>query len=287
MPKIKILRIITRMNIGGPARQAALLSSELGKRGFDCVLLTGSISDDEGDMSYVAAESGIGPLVISEIGREISFLSDLSGFFRVYKVIRKEKPQIVHTHMAKAGTIGRLAAKIAGVPIIIHTFHGHIFHSYFSPFKTRVFVGIERLLASMTDKIVVISAKQKDEIKKCLNLSGNNKLVLIPLGFDLEKFMTDKDEKVLRHRLNIPEDALVVGIVGRLTAIKNHTMFLKAAAEIKKKNAGKAIRFIVVGDGEHKSDLTKLSSDLGLKDDVIFTGWRKDIDALYRAMDAI
>ncbi|MDP3789587.1 MAG: glycosyltransferase, partial [Candidatus Omnitrophota bacterium] len=197
MPKIKVLRIITRMNIGGPARQAALLSSELGKKDFDCMLLTGSLPESEGDMNYIAAESGIKPVIIPDIGREISFLSDISAFFKVYSLIRKEKPQIVHTHTAKAGSIGRLAAKMAGVPVIIHTFHGHVFHSYFSPSKTNFFLAIERILASFTDKIVTISERQKDEIRRYLRFGADNKLVLIPLGFDLQKFLEDKDEGVL------------------------------------------------------------------------------------------
>jgi len=285
MPKIKVVRIITRMNIGGPARQAVLLSSELGKKDFDCVLLTGSLPSNEGDMSYLTKESGVEPLVISEIGREISFLNDLSGLFNVYNVIKKEKPHIVHTHTAKAGTIGRLAAKMAGVPVIIHTFHGHVFHSYFNSLKTKFFLAVERLLTSMTDKIVVISEKQKNEIKYYLGLKSDAKLALIPLGFDLRKFLTDKDENTLREKLDIPKDTLVIGIVGRLTAIKNHKMFLEAAREIKRRNEGRAIKFLICGDGELKGDLTKLSADLGLQDDVMFTGWRKDIDALYRIMD--
>lgn len=275
------------MNIGGPARQAVLLSSELSKKNFDCVLLTGSLSENEGDMQYIAAESGIKPVVIPDVGREINFLNDVSAFFKIYNLIRKEKPHIVHTHTAKAGGIGRLAAKMCGVPVIIHTFHGHIFHSYFGPSKTNFFLAIERMLASFTDKIVAISEKQKDEIRRYLWLGAEDKLALIPLGFDLRRFLTDKDESALRSELDIPKDALVIGIVGRLTAIKDHAAFLKAAKEIKARNTGKVIKFVIVGGGELKDGLVKLARGLGLKDDVIFTGWRKDIDALYRVMDIV
>ncbi|MDP3789290.1 MAG: glycosyltransferase family 4 protein, partial [Candidatus Omnitrophota bacterium] len=196
-------------------------------------------------------------------------------------------PQIVHTHTAKAGSIGRLAAKAAGVPVIVHTFHGHVFHSYFSPSKTNLFLAIERMLASITDKIITISEKQKDEIRQYLRLGADDKLVLIPLGFDLQKFLTDKDESALRSELDIPKNAAVIGIVGRLTAIKDHATFLKAAKEIKARNAGKVIKFIIVGGGELKDSLMKSAAGLGLKDDVIFTGWRRDIDALYRVMDIV
>lgn len=285
MAKIKVLRIITRMNIGGPARQAALLSSELSKKDFDCILLTGALSKSEGDMTYAAEESGVTPLVIPEIGREISLFGDLAGFFKIYGIIRKERPEIVHTHTAKAGAIGRLAARMAGVPVVIHTFHGHVFHSYFSPAKTNFFLAVERILAALTDKIITISGKQKDEIKRYLKIGNSGKLALIPLGFDLRRFLVDKDESALRAALDIPKDALVLGIVGRLTAVKDHKAFLKAAREIKARNSARAVRFLVVGDGELRDDLAKLAADLGLQRDVIFTGWRKDIDALYRIMD--
>src|SRR3990167_8395087 len=193
MQKYKVLRIITRLNIGGPARQATLLSAELAKDGFDCMLITGSLSENEGDMSYVASEEGVRPLVIPEIGRELSVWNDLASFFKIYKIIKREKPHIVHTHMAKAGTVGRIAAKAAGVPVIIHTFHGHVFNSYFSGPKTRFFIGIERMLAHFTDKIITVSERQKKEIKEYLSVKNDEKLALIPLGFDLDRFLTDKD----------------------------------------------------------------------------------------------
>ncbi|MBU4487487.1 MAG: glycosyltransferase, partial [Candidatus Omnitrophica bacterium] len=193
MAKIKVLRIITRLNIGGPARQAVLLNSELAKENFDCVLITGSLSEAEGDMSYIAAESSVKPVMIPAIGRELSIWNDLVSFCRIYSIIKKEKPHIVHTHMAKAGTVGRIAAKAAGAPVIIHTFHGHVFHSYFSEQKTRFFIGIEKILARFTDKIITVSERQKKEIKDYLSISDDGKIALIPLGFDLDKFITDKD----------------------------------------------------------------------------------------------
>ncbi len=287
MGRYKVLRIITRLNIGGPARQAVLLSSELAKDGFDCLLVTGSLSGKEGDMSYIAGESGVKPIVIPEIGRELSVWNDFVSFFKLYNIIKKEKPQIVHTHMAKAGTIGRIAAKAAGVPVIIHTFHGHIFHSYFKAPKTKFFIGVEKMLARFTDNIITISERQKKDIKDYLSIANDNKITLIPLGFDLDKFLADDKHAGLRKELNIPENAVVIAIVGRLTAVKNHEMFLYAAKEIKKINPGKAIKFTIVGDGELKDDLIKLARNIGIYSDCVFTGWRKDIDALYKIMDIV
>ncbi|MDD5680515.1 MAG: glycosyltransferase family 4 protein [Candidatus Omnitrophica bacterium] len=287
MGKIKILRIITRMNIGGPARQAALLSSELAKKEFDCVLLTGSPSKNEGDMGYIASENGIKPLVIPAIGREINLFNDLYAFLKIYNIIQKERPMIVHTHTAKAGSIGRLAAKMAGVPVIIHTFHGHVFHGYFSAAKTRFFLAIEKLLAGVTDRIIAVSEGQKEEIKRYLSIKDSGKIIAIPLGFDLDKFTAERDESALRIELGIPKEVLVLGIVGRLTAIKNHNMFFLAAKEIKSLNPDKRIKFVIVGDGELKGDLVRLARSLGIYSDCIFTSWRKDIDALYRIMDVV
>ena len=276
------------MNIGGPAVQAALLSSSVDRQNFSSVLVAGPVSENEGDMSYLAAESGVRPFVIKELCREPNAFKDIAAFFRLYRLIRKEKPQIVHTHMAKAGALGRLAARLTGVPVIIHTYHGHVFHSYFSPAKTRFFLGVEKALAGFTDKIIVISGLQKDEIKRYLDIKDDDKLALIPLGFELDRYLksgTTGDGKRLRRVLDIPDGTVVVGTVGRLTAVKNHSMFLEAAKEIKKSFSDIGIKFLIVGDGELRGTLEKTSDELGLRKDVVFTGWRKDMDSVYRAMD--
>jgi len=290
MEKNKVVRIITRMNIGGPAIQAVLLCTGINMEGFSSVLITGSVGTEEGDMGYLAAESGIELVVVPELRRELNILGDIISFFKLYGIIKREKPDIVHTHMAKAGTLGRLAARLAGVPVIIHTYHGHVFHSYFSGLKTAFFLAIERMLVGFTDKIIVISERQKDEIKHYLRLKDENKLILIPLGFELDRFLRGNREDLrnrMREKWRIPKEAIVVGTVGRLTSVKNHKMFLKAAGEIKKTFTDKDVRFLIVGDGELRKALTTLSDSLGLYKDVIFTGWRKDMDSVYSAMDIV
>lgn len=290
MERVKILRIITRMNIGGPAIHAVLLSAGLDSERFSSLLVTGVVGRGEGDMSYLATENGIEPLVISELQREPNIVKDIVSFYKLYRFIKKEKPDIAHTHTAKAGAIGRLAAKLSGVPVIIHTFHGHTFHSYFSPFKTKIFLLIEKTLTRITDKIVVIGKRQSEEIKRYLYLNRDDKLALIPLGFDLSRFLKSDEEEEkdkLREELNIPVEAMVIGIIGRLTAVKNHRMFLETAREIKKKNADKMIKFVIVGNGELKEELMALSDKLGIKDDAVFTDWRKDMNLVYRALDIV
>jgi len=278
------------MNIGGPAIQVALLSAGLNKEKFYSLVMTGTIGKGEGDMSYLLTKDSAGSLVIPELQREPNIVKDIISFYKLCRLIKKEKPDIVHTHTAKAGTIGRLAATLTGVPLIIHTFHGHVFHSYFNPFKTNLFILIERILARCTDKIIVISERQKDEIKRYLKLNNEHKLALIPLGFDLDRFLgSEKEDRGdrLREELNIPKEAIVIGAVGRLTAIKNYKMFLEVAKEIKKKNPNVIVKFLIVGDGELKGELVALSDKLGIKEDTIFTSWRKDIDSVYRAIDIV
>jgi hypothetical protein len=139
MDKIKIIRIIARLNIGGPSIHTVLLSSELGKAGYEDILVCGKVSGSEGDMMYLARDKKISPIVLPYMGREISLTGDFKSFMALFSLMRREKPDIVHTHTAKAGTLGRLAAICAGVPVKVHTFHGHVFDGYFSPVKAGFF----------------------------------------------------------------------------------------------------------------------------------------------------
>jgi len=290
--KIKVVRLITRMNIGGPAIHVSLLSGGLDKDAFSSTLITGRVSSNEGDMTYLAGEFGVKPLVIPELHREPDIISDIITFFKLYKFIKKERPDVIHTHSSKAGLIGRIVARLLGVPVVIHTIHGHVFHSYFSRPKTIFFIFLESLLAGITDRIVAISETLKKEIKEYLGLKDDAKLALIPLGFDLDRFLqSDKDDRgdELRGELGIEKEAIVIGAVGRLTAVKNRKMFLETAREIKKANSSKNIKFLIVGDGELKEELMALADKLDIRKDVIFAGWRKneDMHLVYRAMDIV
>ena len=160
MKKVKIVRIQSRICIGGPATHTTLLSSKLDKDKFDTVLVGGGIEEGEADFTEFARNNGVKTFIIEEMGRSISLWNDFVSLIKLYKLIQQVKPVIVHTHTAKAGTIGRVAAFLAHVPVIIHTFHGHTFHSYFSPLKSKLFILIERIIGCITDKIIVISQKQ-------------------------------------------------------------------------------------------------------------------------------
>jgi glycosyltransferase involved in cell wall biosynthesis len=283
---IKVIRIIARLNIGGASINSTLLTSGLDKERFESILLTGIIGEGEGDMSYLAEQYGINPIIISELGREISWKSDLVALWKLIRLIRKEKPDIIHTHTAKAGTLGRIAGILTGVPCKVHTFHGHVFHSYFGTVKTKVFIWIERILAGFTDRIIVISQLQYDELCHEIKIAPPSKFSIIRLGFDLTEFLnSDVHRGKLRRELNISEDTLLVGIVGRLTAVKNHAMFLKSAKKVSEKIAN--VKFIVVGGGELEPEMKELAVSLEIKDKVIFLGWRRDMPAIYADMDLV
>lgn len=283
MKKIKVLRIIARLNIGGPATHTILLTEGLDKTRFDSLLVCGSVSKNEGDMLYYAIEKNIKPYFIPELKRELDFIKDLVSFIRTYHIIKMEKPDIIHTHTAKAGVIGRLAGIIYNFlnpkrkVKLIHTFHGHIFKGYFSKFKTRIFLFIERYLALFTSKIITVSKSIKDELIS-FGVSREDKIEIIPLGLELDKF------------LNIPERGeatLNIGIVGRLVPIKNHRLFLEAAAKIIADNPDIQMRFKVVGDGELRDDLERYAINLGIRERVEFSGWQRSLIRVYSNLDIV
>jgi len=260
--KIRVMRVIARLNIGGPAIHAILLTAGLDPDRFESTLVTGVEAAYEGNMLDLAVQKGVQPLVIPELGREISPLRDWMTLIKLYRLFRDRRPHIVHTHTAKAGTVGRLAARLAGVPVVVHTFHGHVFHDYFGPLQTRVFIGIERFLASLSDRIVTVSDGQRRELADCESLRGQ-----------------------LRRELGIPEGMALVGVVARLTAIKNHRLFLDAARLLVE--AGQEAMFLVVGDGELRAELEAYVAELGLAERVIFTGWRRDLSRIYADLDVV
>lgn len=284
----KIVRIIARLNIGGPSIHTVLLSSELNKKGYRDILVCGRVNDSEGDMSYLARESGVTPVVIPELGREISIIKDFKSFIALLSIMKREKPDIVHTHTAKAGTLGRLAAICARVPVKVHTFHGHVFDGYFSPMKARIFLFIERLLACFTDRVIVVSELVKHEIVDRLKVTNSSKCVVVPLGFELDRFLACEGHRGLfRKELGVAPDTLLVGIVGRLVPIKNHAIFLKAAKIILYKSADKNIKFVIIGDGECAIELKKEAERQGFEDKVIFTGWKRDLVSVYADLDIV
>lgn len=298
--KMKIIRIIARLNVGGPARHIILLTKEFQSDDFESVLLAGNVPEGEEDMSYLASENAVEPIYIKEMSREISLL-DVVSLWKIYRRIQREKPDIIHTHTAKAGTVGRAAGflyrwltwgTLLGKPRrlrIVHTFHGHIFHSYYGKAKTQVFIIIEKLLARFaSDKIIVISAQQFREIHEEFGVGKREQFEIIPLGIDLETFSDGHSKQmVLREEIGAADDELLVGIVGRLTEVKNHSLFLKAAKLCREKPDAPKMRFLIIGDGHLREEIEREAQTLGIKDLVAFLGNRNDTDVFYSGLDLV
>ena len=298
----KIIRIIARLNVGGPAKHVVWLTAGLPE--FDTVLVAGSVPEGEEDMGYFAEHAGVAPMYFPEMSREIS-LKDAVTVWKLFKLFRQWQPDIVHTHTAKAGTVGRSAGflyrwltwgTLVGKPRqckFVHTYHGHVFHSYYGRRRTQLFLAVERLLARLvTDRLIVVSKQQSVEIGEKFRVGRPGQIKVIPLGLDLDIFADHASHRArFRQMLCIPDDALIVGIVGRLTEIKNHEMFLRVVARLKAVDPAcrrqGAVRFIVIGDGALRQSLESQKQELGLDADVIFVGSRTDPEYFYPALDVV
>jgi glycosyltransferase involved in cell wall biosynthesis len=283
--KIKVMRIITRLNIGGPSFHTILLTAHLNPQIFSSKLVKGEEGKQEGEMNDLLERKKVIPVVIPQLGREISWKDDLFAFWKLYRLIYQERPDIVHTHMAKAGTLGRLAAKLAGVPIIVHTFHGHVFHSYFKAIKTKMFITIEKFLALFCTRIVAVSPSQKEELLS-YKIAPSRKVACIPLGLELDLFLeAEKEKGRLRAEVSLNPDHKLVGIIARLVPVKGHSFFFEAAQRII--SFFPQVKFLVVGDGPLRKELEDLVDQMGIKKDVIFLGFRKDLSKIYADLDAV
>jgi len=299
---MKILRIIARLNVGGPARHVVWLTKELQDDEFQTVLIAGTVPDGEEDMSYFAAENGVEPIYLKEMSRELS-IRDLISIHKIYRYIRRESPDIVHTHTAKAGTVGRVAVfmyrwltwstlvlKPRNVRSV-HTFHGHVFHSYYGRLKTAAFLRIEKLLARFaTNKILAISSQQLNEINGKFGVGRKDQFSVIPLGIDTDSMVANEsDRKAFREEVGATERDVLVGFVGRLTEIKDLSHLLRVAAMYNdlSRSAKPSIKFLIVGDGHLRESLQREAEGLGVLETVIFIGNRKDISTVYSGLDLV
>ena len=284
--RIRVLRLIARLNIGGPAIHVVTLTAGLDPARYESRLVTGMPAPHEGDMSYLAAAAGIELFVLPELGRDVAVFDDAVTVIRLVRLMREFRPHIVHTHTAKAGAVGRLAARLARVPVVVHTFHGHVFTGYFGPIKTRLTILTERALARMSDRVVTLSERLRDEIAEH-GVARRERIEVIPLGLDLAAMASTVSRLRGRFRtaLDIKPDERLIGSVGRLTPIKNVRLLLRAARALRA--AGWRMRFVIVGDGELRADLEAEARALRLNGDVIFTGWRQDLPAVYADLDLL
>ena len=276
---VRVLRVIARLNVGGPALHTTLLTERLDPRRYDARLVTGTEEPGEGNYLALHGKAPERVTVLPALGREVRGVADGVALAGLVRLMRRVRPHVVHTHTAKAGTLGRVAAHLTRVPVVVHTYHGHVFHGYFSPGRTRIFLGVERTLARWTDGLLAVSETVRRELL-ALGVGSPARFRVVPLGLDLDRYGgADAARGILRAELGLPAEAPVVAIVARLVPIKAHEVFLEAARRVRQ--ALPASRFLVVGDGERRAALEALAAELGLGTSVHFLGWRRDLERVY------
>ena len=282
---MRVLRVISRLNIGGPAVHATLLSARLDASRYESLLATGREEPSEGNYLELSGTTLDSLVLVPGLRREIRLAGELDALKQLVVLVRRFRPHIVHTHTAKAGTLGRLAARWCRVPIVIHTYHGHVLRGYFSPAKTRAYLAIERWLARRTTRLLAVSERIKQELL-ALGVGRPERFDVMPLGLELAPFLdADARRGQFRHELGYSEQDVLVGIVARLVPIKAHEIFLRAAAALIPRVPGS--RFVVGGDGERRAELETLARQLGLGDRVRFVGWRPDLPRVYVDCDVV
>lgn len=293
----RVLQIINRLNLGGPTFIAGYLTAYLGD-GYETMLLAGQKDDSEESSEFIVRNMGITPRYINTMRREINWNDDRAAYKEIDAIIKEFNPDIVHTHAAKAGTLGRLAAINNNVPVVLHTFHGHVFEGYFGKLKTAIFLNIERYLAWKSSGIIAISNVQKTELSQKFKVASDKKSFVIPLGIDLDKFQNNQDEKrkAFRQKYSLSDETIAVGIIGRIVPIKNHQLFLDCWKNILEKTTKKVHAFII-GDGEDRDVILQyceqlnlcynIPSDINQDSNITFTSWIINIDEPVAGLDII
>jgi glycosyltransferase involved in cell wall biosynthesis len=297
VPPIRILRVLNRTNLGGPVYNATFLSALLDSN-FETLLISGVPNEDELEYNDFVTKYNIQYKQIQHLEREISFTKDYKAFKEIRKIVKEFKPHIIHTHAAKAGLVGRLVAIYSKTPIVLHTFHGHVFHNYFGKLKTKFYILLERFLAKWSTGIITISALQKNDLVNIYKIAPNNKTFLIPLGLDLDPFYTDQENKrkAFREKFFIQEDEIVIGIIGRLVPVKNHSLFINGIKEVLQKTK-KKIRVLVIGDGDERQNIIQQLTQLNISFNYFpennapqvctLTSWLTQMDEVYAGLDII
>ncbi len=274
----KIVRIIGRMNGGGPARQVAYLHQSL-RGSFETILVVGAIDHGEEDMRYLLEDSA-GVVEIPSMSRSVKGWSDFASFTRIVRVLLRERPDIVHTHTAKAGVLGRIAAIVAGVPIRVHTYHGNVFQGYFGQRTSRLIIAIERLLNRFTTRVVAISESQAEELVARFRVARRQQVTIVRNGLDLQALAdTAHLRSEARRDLGLNEDDFLVVWAGRLVHVKNVPLLLDV---VRQAAVFPRVRFLVAGDGPLRDDVKRIcSSDKKLQ----FVGWQRDMKPIWAAAD--
>jgi glycosyltransferase involved in cell wall biosynthesis len=286
---IRVLRVIARLNVGGPALHVAYLSAGLRDRGYGTTLVAGSLARGEESMDFVANELGVPVIRLGALHREISPVRDAISVFRLAHLIRLQRPHILHTHTAKAGAIGRLAAMLAGdarPPIIVHTYHGHVLRGYFDPVRTTLFRLIETYLARISTALIAVSPQVRDDLVE-MGVAPKEKFAVVRLGIGLdERIPLDQDGRdETRRQLGIPAGRFIVGWVGRMTAIKRTDDVLIGFRKLREQGVDAVL--CMVGDGPDRDQIELRARDLGIVKDTLFLGYQEDVAQYFAAFDAM
>lgn len=290
-PPKRITRIIARLNIGGPAIQAITLTHELESHGYATRLVRGVESASEGNMDYLARDIGVVPTLVPTLRRDPG-PGDLAALLALTRIIRRDRPAIVHTHAAKGGTLGRLAAILAfprrrSRPILVHTFHGHSLTGYFSGRTAGFYRVVEAVLARWTDALIAVSDEVKQDLVG-LRVAPAAKFRVVPLGFDLSPFAGDdrreQRRQELRSEWSVADGEIVVTLIARLVPIKRVDRFLSIARALGDRPG---VRFAIVGDGELHEQLEASADAQALGDRLIWAGFRRDIPDVCFASDVV
>jgi glycosyltransferase involved in cell wall biosynthesis len=281
--------VIARLNMGGPALHVAYLASGLREHGYDTTLVAGSLARGEDSMEFVADELGVKVERLPGLRRDISPIRDVFAVFRLAQLIKRERPTILHTHTAKAGAVGRLAALVSGdarPPIVVHTFHGHVLRGYFGPLRTLGFRLLERWLARGTDALVAVSPEVRDDLVR-LGVAPREKFTVVRLGIELEERLgggrNGRDET--RRVLGIAPERFTVGWIGRMTGVKRTGDVLLAFKELRERGVDALL--CMVGDGPEREQVEQRAHDLGIMRDTLFLGYQEDVAPYYSAFDAM
>ena len=289
----KVMRAIARLNVGGPARHAVILEHGLRERGFETLLVHGTPTSDEGSLEELIARRAVRAFRVPGLGRRVKPWSDLVALWHLLRLISREKPDILHTHTAKAGTLGRVAGILFNLTrrrarrcLLVHTFHGHVFSGYFGRLGTQATRYVERLLGRWTDRIITISNLQREDIGRKFRITSLEKISVIPLGLELDDLLAAKSpDRSFREALGWSANEFVVGYVGRLVAIKDVPTLLTGFTELLERCP--RARLLIVGDGVLRESLERVASDLQIGSRVRFAGWKHDLGSVYGAMDVV
>lgn len=286
-PRIKVMRIIDRLNVGGPAIHAVLTTKGLDPDRFETVLVIGAVETGEADMGYLLQQHGVTRVhCIPSLGRELRPFKDISTAWQLMKLVRTERPDVIHTHKAKAGAIGRAVGWLCRVPARYHTFHGHVLRGYFGPTKSAVFTALERVLARVSTNVVTVSAALADELADTFKVAARDKFRVVSLGFDLTAFREAGQHRgQLRSELGVGSGIRLVGIVGRMVPVKDHATFVAAAALLAARRSD--INFVFVGGGELLDQIQADAQARGIKNLCHFLGWRRDLPQIYADLDVV